>query len=79
MAGHVGHGDPKQLPFGHGVPHPDVFLGTGSKQLSSTTTKEPWRDKRCGHQRYTVVGVHLVLAVPHEDMGQHAFGMMLVT
>lgn len=77
MAGHVGHRDPKQLPFGHGVPHPDVFLGTGSKQLSSTTTKESSRDKRCSHQRYTAFGVHWVLNVPREDVGQHALWMLI--
>lgn len=40
MAGHVGYSDPQQLPVGQRVPHPDVFLGTGGKQLSSATVKK---------------------------------------
>lgn len=41
VTSHVGHGDTQQLPVGQRVPHPDVLLGTGSKELGGTAAKEP--------------------------------------
>lgn len=41
MAGHVGHGDPQQLPVGQRVPYSDVLLGAGGEQLSGAAAEKP--------------------------------------
>ena len=36
MAGHIGHGDPQQLPVGQRVPHSDVLLGAGGDRTGTS-------------------------------------------
>lgn len=40
MAGHVGHGDPQQLPVGQRVPHSNVLLGAGGEELGGAAAEK---------------------------------------
>lgn len=64
MAGHVGHGDPQQLPVGQRVPHPDVFLSTGGKQLRSAEWEDNVLDSfkvtRCDQSLFEICEVDTV-------------------
>lgn len=40
VAGHVGHGNPQQLPVGQRVHTPDVLLGAGGEELGGAAAEE---------------------------------------
>lgn len=40
VAGHVGHGNPQQLPVGQRVPHSDVLLGAGGEELGGAAAEK---------------------------------------